>query len=97
MARFYGTVKGGRGEASRLGHPSSGLRVAAQSHSGDIVVDLHDQDGEDYVHIFVREHVTRAKKSIYSGPIATLLSNSARATMLRALAPKKSSRNHQGM
>lgn len=27
MARFYGTVKGGRGEASRLGHANTGLRT----------------------------------------------------------------------
>jgi len=38
MARFYGTVQGNRGRATRLGH--SQLRVSAQSFEGSIIVEL---------------------------------------------------------
>lgn len=40
MARFYGTVQGGRGEASHLVHKNSGLRVSARSYSGDVNIEL---------------------------------------------------------
>lgn len=86
MARFYGTIRGGRGEATRLGHATSGLYVTAQSYSGDVCVSLSAVGGIDYVSIFVRGHDGCNSKCIYHGPIAKLLEQSARATMLQALA-----------
>lgn len=48
MSRFYGTVQGGRGEASRCGHATTGLRVAAGSWSGGVFVRLWvDAEGRD--------------------------------------------------
>ena len=49
MAQFMGTVKGQRGEASRLGSKASGLDVTAASYKGCICVRLwHDQTtGQD--------------------------------------------------
>lgn len=87
MARFYGTVKGGRGEAARLGHATTGLHVTAQSCSGDIRVDLFDENGEDCVWIVACEHGggLRKWKEIYRGPIKQLLDQSWRKTMLTAL------------
>lgn len=38
MSHFYGTLKGTRGEATRCGSKSSGLRVVAASWSGAIAV-----------------------------------------------------------
>lgn len=85
MARFYGTVQGGRGEATRLGHATSGLHVTAQSYSGDICVNLNDVDGEDWVWIAVKDHGPAPTKQIYCGPVRKLVDDDARATMLRAL------------
>jgi hypothetical protein len=48
MAHFYGTIKGGRGEASRLGHKSTGLQATAASYSGAVEVQLYaNKDGVD--------------------------------------------------
>ena len=85
MARFYGTVQGNRGEATRLGHSS--MHVTAQSWTGDITVRLSDVAGVDYASINVREHGGgRASKNIYWGPISKLLDQSQRKTLLHALA-----------
>lgn len=89
MARFYGTVQGGRGQASRLGHASTGLRVSAQSHSGDIDVQFYVrlEDETDMVRIKVKEHGGGyLGKVLYNGPVADLLDRDARSTMITALA-----------
>ena len=73
MARFYGTVKGGRGEASRLGHSSTGLRVSAQSYSGDVAVLMFvSSTGIDCVDISVHHHDGGAGITLYRGPVADL-------------------------
>lgn len=53
MARFRGTVKGGRGEASRLGHASSGLFVKAAGWRGSVTVCLGVKDGIDMVTVML--------------------------------------------
>lgn len=45
MARFYGTLKGQRGEASRLGTTASGLRASARGW--DIGGDVEINAGSD--------------------------------------------------
>ena len=73
MARFYGTIQGARGPASRLGHTNSGLTVTAQSYQGDIVVELHAEGDEDWVTICAREHGRgNIPVRLYHGPIAPL-------------------------
>jgi hypothetical protein len=47
MAHFRGTVTGDKGEASRLGHKSTGLHVKANSWEGAIEVDLHYNKAQD--------------------------------------------------
>jgi hypothetical protein len=87
MARFRGTVCGGRGEASRLGHATSGLNVCAQSYSGDVTVRFHAHGDEDYVCIQVGQHGRGYPDvTLYDGPIATLLEQSGRKTLVTALA-----------
>lgn len=86
MARFRGTVQGGRGEASRLGHNTSGLLVYAQSYSGDVYVRLFDKDDEDWVTIGIKDHYSSTDFYLYRGPVSTLLNKSARATLMQALA-----------
>lgn len=49
MSTFYGTVEGQRGPATRCGSRSSGIRTAAQSWDGSVIVNLSysERDGED--------------------------------------------------
>lgn len=44
MAKFYGSVKGARGEATRLGHKE--LETIAASWKGAVSVYLYEADGE---------------------------------------------------
>jgi len=76
MARFFGTVQGGRGKATRLGHAD--LHVTAQSYSGSIIVNLHqsDQNGNDYCTISVAEgSASGGGHTLYSGPLKDLFSD----------------------
>lgn len=41
MSTFYGTVEGQRGPATRCGSSISGIKAAAQSWNGSVVVNLH--------------------------------------------------------
>jgi hypothetical protein len=62
MAHFYGTVKGHRGEATRCGAKSSGIRVQAGSYNGGIQVWLFlGDDGQDK---YVIEHIAWQGKGI---------------------------------
>lgn len=86
MARFYGTIQGGRGEATRLGHANTGLRITAQSYAGDVRVHLYVQEDEDHCCITVTDHGdSYASLILYDGPIRRLRDRSSRATMLKAL------------
>lgn len=86
MARFRGTVQGGRGQASRLGHATSGLAVEAMSYSGDVYVRMYAWQDEDHVLISVHPHGRGLwGLTIYDGPVAQLLDQSSRKTMLTAL------------
>lgn len=56
-SRFYGTVKGKAGEASRLGNENSGLTVEACSFHGAIEVRMQAlSDGRDKYWIRMRTH-----------------------------------------
>ena len=53
MARFRGTVQGGRGEASRLGTKNSGMVTKCYGwHSGVKVVASVDEEGKDTFHVY---------------------------------------------
>ena len=50
MAKFYGTLQGNRGEATRCG--SNGIRTSAQSYDGSVIVNLfYNNEGELFVRI----------------------------------------------
>ncbi len=49
MARFIGFLRGGRGEVSRLGTPSSGIVATAQGWDIGGEVTIHDANGVDIV------------------------------------------------
>jgi len=45
MSHFYGVVRGARGEATRQGHKTSGLRTVAASCNGSVEVAIwYDED-----------------------------------------------------
>lgn len=76
MAHFYGTIKGGRGEASRLGHKSTGLHTVAASWSGAVEVDLYvNEEGVDCARVYLTPWKGKGiHKEIYEGPISGALS-----------------------
>lgn len=85
MARFYGTIQGERGEATRLGRRS--LDVTAQSYAGDITVELYGDDADtDCCRIRARSHDQRSLGfCLYDGPISDLLKKDARHARIQAL------------
>ena len=53
MAHFIGTVSGGRGEASRLGHKSTGLKVKCNGwDAGVTVYASHNDAGHDVFEVW---------------------------------------------
>lgn len=47
MSAFYGTIEGQRGPATRCGSLGSGIKAAAQSWNGSVVIELSYQDQFD--------------------------------------------------
>lgn len=83
MARFYGTVQGQRGRATRIGRKS--LHVSAQSYSGDILVNFYIQDDVDRVTISAGHHNIGNSVRLYDGPVADLLNKDYRRTQIAVL------------
>ena len=65
MARFRGTVQGHRGEATRLGHRN--LFTRASGWNGHIRVELTDDKGIDWVHVW--HETNEGSKMLYGGPL----------------------------
>lgn len=72
MAHFYGSIKGQRGEATRLGSKASGVEVVAASWAGAVRCSAYlAEDGADHVQV----HLTPWKGVgrnvlLYDGPIS---------------------------
>ena len=49
MSRLYGTLQGCRGEATRCGSTTSGLRVSAQSYNGSLITYMNINDNGETV------------------------------------------------
>lgn len=47
MSRFYGTVQGNKGQATRCGHATSGIRTEAAGWGGCIEVVVFGERGSD--------------------------------------------------
>ena len=56
MSAFYGTLEGQRSPVTRCGSRTSGIRAAAQSWDGSVIVNLSydEHDGEDVLMVEVR-------------------------------------------
>lgn len=73
MARFRGTIRGQRGEASRLGSPSSGLSAHIAGWQGAVDVELYDKDGVDMARVSLGQHHSRGQwppRVLYDGPVS---------------------------
>lgn len=55
MAQFRGTVQGGRGEAARLGHASSGLTTTCRGWQAGVDVYASADSEGDYFGVYVNE------------------------------------------
>lgn len=70
MAHFLGTVRGNRGEASRLGSAASGLHVRAASWQGAVDVELYTRDGIDYTRVSLSQHHGHGiRHTLYDAPV----------------------------
>ena len=74
MAQFRAIIQGQRGEASRLGSKSTGLRAVVQSWGGEVAVKMyHDVSTDlDCVRVTLRAH-SRAQPGeieLYDGPVS---------------------------
>lgn len=71
MGHFRGTIKGYRGEASRLGSERSGLTAHIASWRGAVSVHLYVQNGVDYAKVELVPHFGRGRNvPLYDGPIS---------------------------
>lgn len=72
MAHFYGTLKGNRGEASRLGSKASGIKACIASWEGAVTVVLwHDAEtGVDMASVYLnKHHGAGTDQPLYYGPV----------------------------
>lgn len=71
MAHFYGTIQGARGEASRLGHKSSGLSAYAASWQGAVAIQMYEENGIDKVSVrLTTHHGAGSDRVLYEGPVS---------------------------
>lgn len=72
MAHFRGTVRGARGEASRLGGKSSGLIVVANSWEGRVTTELYYSEAEqcDWARVVLSPRSGSGGTIIYQGPVS---------------------------
>ncbi len=73
MGHFFGSVKGHRGEATRLGAKKSGLVVVAASYEGSVHVALHHNSKleHDVAHVTLEPwHGNGKSILLYSDPVS---------------------------
>lgn len=77
MSKFYGTVQGNRGEATRGGSKNSGIKATAQSWEGSVSVLLFNENEEIRCNIIAGKGSTSDPSGVivYTGTLADLLKN----------------------
>lgn len=65
MSKFYGTIQGNRGAATRTGH--SKITTAAQSYNGSVITELTYENEVLMVRISVAEESSTYGKTIFYG------------------------------
>jgi hypothetical protein len=74
MARYRGTLRGCRGEASRLGHTSSGLTTVAASWQGAVRVELYACGDRDFARVSLTSHRGAGiERLLFDGPVSGAL------------------------
>ena len=70
MSHFYGALQGGRGQATRCGHKSSGINTVAASWDGSVSVNIEHVNGEDVATVSLAPwHGNGVSKVLYRGPV----------------------------
>lgn len=85
MARFYGTVQGNKGVASRLGHAVGGLRVEARTWTQSFRVELWANDanvGKKNEEKTDYGYVSLGGFKLFSGPVEQFTSKEGIAAWL---------------
>lgn len=73
MAHFYGSIQGGRGQATRCGTKNSGYESRAASWEGAVSVNLfyNEDKGEDWASVSLSTHHGQGKNiQLYFGPVS---------------------------
>ncbi len=76
MSHYYATIEGARSPKTCQGSKRSGLRAAAQSWSGSLIVEFdHDEETDETIaRIGVGQgSTTRIDRTLWSGPLAALM------------------------
>ena len=70
MAKFYGSIQGNRGAATRMGSLASGIKGSCQSYDGSVITYL-DYDANDnlMVTIEVSDHSSSYGKRVFCGTL----------------------------
>jgi len=73
VAHFRAVIRGSRGEASRLGHKSSGIYARVQTWGWDVVVDArhNEQDGNDWAEVELVHHTTGQRVAVLDVNLTT--------------------------
>lgn len=68
MSHFYSSIKGGRGEATRCGHKTTGIRAIVKTWHAEIETYLTHRDGVDWANVFLRNEKGQTIV-LYDGPL----------------------------
>lgn len=52
MARFYGSMKGSRGQTTRMGSPASGMTAHIRGWHVGVRVEIVDNEGKDQIIVY---------------------------------------------
>jgi hypothetical protein len=70
MAQFRATIRGQRGEASRLGSKKSGITAKVNGWTGGVKVFARvDSKGEDAFDVYATNGSSRAGQDVYIGTV----------------------------
>lgn len=93
MAEFYGTVQGGRKQASRTGTRKSGLDAVAASYQGAVKTDLYFDGDVVYALVSLRKHCGHGvDRTIYEGPVGVGSTEVDRRTRIAGSTPESYAR-----
>lgn len=76
MSTLYGSLQGARGEATRCGTKSSGMRASVQSWNGSLVSYMSlDENEKPIIRLYISEHSTGSSwgaSLVFSGTLEEL-------------------------